>query len=263
MYLAGHFSHKALQKKSTQQFTKDRIYRLALLSVAYTILGAPLCVIMVRSWNGKDVSWRWMVEYMRKQRGVCGPVSLRWFGHSRSRGVAKEIPYLTLRNNKVKWDCCTKELLSTTAAPAICVVDALQHWRLPVAYGLSSWNVLESSQPAASICIPVRCSVCLWSQGPSHWRRNTFPLVCFWFGFDQHFPDLCTRPIAKIVALTAWWRWKAAGIAWQQSVKFGETSAMHWAHWSLLGLQRLGHGPFHAFMHMPFQLSWYTCLSWH
>jgi glucan biosynthesis protein C len=76
MYLAGYFSRKALHKKSTRQFVKDGVYRLALPSEAYTILGAPMCVIMVRSWNGKDVSWRWMVEYMKEQRGIHGPV---WF----------------------------------------------------------------------------------------------------------------------------------------------------------------------------------------
>jgi len=78
MYLAGYFSRRALEKKkkSKRQFVKERLRRLALPSVAYTVLGAPLCVAIVRSWKGETTSWRWMVEYAKEQRGARGPV---WF----------------------------------------------------------------------------------------------------------------------------------------------------------------------------------------
>jgi glucan biosynthesis protein C len=79
MYLAGYFSRQALgkkKKKSKRQFVKERLRRLALPSVAYTVLGAPLCVAIVRNWKGEATSWRWIVEYAREQRGIRGPI---WF----------------------------------------------------------------------------------------------------------------------------------------------------------------------------------------
>lgn len=76
MYLGGYFSRRALERKSRENFIKDRIYRLGLPTLAYTAIGAPLCAGIVRVWQGQSIDLHWLISYWREQRGIRGPV---WF----------------------------------------------------------------------------------------------------------------------------------------------------------------------------------------
>ena len=76
MFLGGHFSRKALQRKSCSQFVKDRLYRLGLPTVAYTALGAPAAFAVLRIWKGEEVNMRFLLDYWKDMRGARGPL---WF----------------------------------------------------------------------------------------------------------------------------------------------------------------------------------------
>ncbi|MCJ1439755.1 MAG: hypothetical protein MMC23_000236 [Stictis urceolatum] len=75
-YLSGHFSRRALERKSRSSFIKDRLYRLGLPTVAYTMIGPPLCTAILRMSRGQSVGLSTFVEYWKTVRGVRGPV---WF----------------------------------------------------------------------------------------------------------------------------------------------------------------------------------------
>lgn len=76
MYLARHFSRKALQRKSKRAFLKDRVWRLGVPTVAYTVVGAPFCFAVLRYWKGEKVDFKFLREFWKGLKGPRGPV---WF----------------------------------------------------------------------------------------------------------------------------------------------------------------------------------------
>ena len=75
-FLSATLSRKALQRKSRRAFVKDRLYRLGLPTLAYTVLGRPCCLGLMRLASGESIGLSLLADHWRSLRGISGPV---WF----------------------------------------------------------------------------------------------------------------------------------------------------------------------------------------
>ena len=76
-FLSGYFSRKSLQKKkSIKPFIQDRLCRLGIPSLIYTLLGRPCCTALAQVASGSVPELSLFTQHLKTLRGVSGPV---WF----------------------------------------------------------------------------------------------------------------------------------------------------------------------------------------
>jgi glucan biosynthesis protein C len=75
-YISAYYSRKGLQRKGQAAFVQDRLYRLGLPTVAYSLLGPPVCNSILQLANGHRPQLSEFTSHWRTIRGIRGPV---WF----------------------------------------------------------------------------------------------------------------------------------------------------------------------------------------
>jgi len=73
-FISGYFTKKTLQRKTPDELVRARLYRLGLPAVIYTIIGPPVCSMIVGLSQGQQPSLDSVGQYWQGVKGIRGPV---------------------------------------------------------------------------------------------------------------------------------------------------------------------------------------------
>jgi glucans biosynthesis protein C len=72
--LSGHFSTLAIRRKTKRQFIKEKVLRVGVPAVLYTVIGPAIQRAVLNSFEGKSADLDFLIGYLKGIRGIQGPV---------------------------------------------------------------------------------------------------------------------------------------------------------------------------------------------